>query len=263
VVEAGAPSCHIPRITVTPPATAAEYASATPRQVYDKAVLFVPVATGELGWVEGGVYWNGTYAYAMRQIYDTEGRAIGRRRNGPTGCRFEEYYAHAAPRAEACVSLAEPVPAPGRADSDDACPPSKDAVPGVASGSDSAEQDDAAYASRQDAAPSPAPVSAKSDGAEPDAPALRHVAEASDAESDAESDGGSGWSEGDGESCSSPGSDASEGVGAAALSAKLRALPPHHPAPRTKSYASLTPDPDFAAGWAYESHAALYAWHLD
>ncbi len=93
------------------------------KQTYEKSVLFVPVKTEELGWDEHGLYWNGTYAYPVHQIYDKEGSPIGRRRKGPQGYRFEEYYGNKKPRRpstsshmddtveEASVRLEEPAPA--------------------------------------------------------------------------------------------------------------------------------------------------------
>ncbi|PWZ03664.1 hypothetical protein BCV70DRAFT_209899 [Testicularia cyperi] len=88
----------IPTIVITPPSDAPLFSMATPEQLYDKAVLFVPVKTEELGWDEHGLYWNGTYAYPIHNIYDKEGQPIGRRRKGPLGYRFEEYYEGKKPR---------------------------------------------------------------------------------------------------------------------------------------------------------------------
>ncbi|SPO28613.1 uncharacterized protein UTRI_04491 [Ustilago trichophora] len=113
-------SVVVPTILITPPDTPPHYSSAIPEQQYEKSVLFVPVKTEELGWDEHGLYWNGTYAYPVHQIYDKEGRPIGRRRKGPSGYRFEEYYDNKKPRRcsqsedaveEASVRLEEPAPA--------------------------------------------------------------------------------------------------------------------------------------------------------
>nr|CDI54521.1 conserved hypothetical protein [Melanopsichium pennsylvanicum 4] len=109
----------IPTITITPPDSAPQYSSPVPEQTYEKTVLFVPVKTEELGWDEHGLYWNGTYAYPVHEIYDKEGLAIGRRRKGPAGYRFEEYYDAKKPKRsstdqgveEANVRLDEPAPA--------------------------------------------------------------------------------------------------------------------------------------------------------
>ncbi|GAC74160.1 hypothetical protein PANT_10c00033 [Moesziomyces antarcticus T-34] len=114
---------QVPRIIITPPDEPARFSSALPEQTYEKSVLFVPVKTEELGWDEHGLYWNGTYAYPVHQIYDKEGSPIGRRRKGPQGYRFEEYYGNKKPRRpstsshmddtveEASVRLEEPAPA--------------------------------------------------------------------------------------------------------------------------------------------------------
>ncbi|UTT89279.1 hypothetical protein NDA17_000174 [Ustilago hordei] len=124
------PNFNIPKIVITPPDEPARYSSPLPEQRFEKAVLFVPVKTEELGWEEHGLYWNGTYAYPVHQIYDREGQPIGRRRKGPQGYRFEEYYEDKKPRRssssqqtsasdemeveEAVVRLDEPAPAPAR-----------------------------------------------------------------------------------------------------------------------------------------------------
>ncbi|SOV06953.1 uncharacterized protein UDID_05773 [Ustilago sp. UG-2017a] len=124
------PNFNIPKIVITPPDEPARYSSPLPEQRFEKAVLFVPVKTEELGWEEHGLYWNGTYAYPVHQIYDREGQPIGRRRKGPQGYRFEEYYENKKPRRssssqqasasdemeveEAVVRLDEPAPAPAR-----------------------------------------------------------------------------------------------------------------------------------------------------
>ena len=91
----------VPTILITPPDTPPQYSSSIPEQQYEKSVLFVPVKTEELGWDEHGLYWNGTYAYPVHQIYDKEGQPIGRRRKGPAGYRFEEYYHNKKPRRSA------------------------------------------------------------------------------------------------------------------------------------------------------------------
>lgn len=117
-----APAFVVPTILITPPDAPARYTSPIPEQQYEKSVLFVPVRTEELGWDEHGLYWNGTYAYPVHQIYDKEGSPIGRRRKGPQGYRFEEYYENKKPRRssssttdegveEASVRLDEPAPA--------------------------------------------------------------------------------------------------------------------------------------------------------
>ncbi|CBQ68410.1 conserved hypothetical protein [Sporisorium reilianum SRZ2] len=123
------PSFAVPSIVITPPDTPPSYSASVPEQQYEKSVLFVPVKTEELGWDEHGLYWNGTYAYPVHQIYDKEGQPIGRRRKGPHGYRFEEYYHNKRPRRsapsssmltpaagedtveEASVRLDEPAPA--------------------------------------------------------------------------------------------------------------------------------------------------------
>lgn len=121
----GAPSFVIPTILITPPDAPPQYSTAVPEQRYEKSVLFVPVKTEELGWDEHGLYWNGTYAYPVHEIYDKEGHPIGRRRKGPSGYRFEEYYDNKKLRRanvaaalhgedaveEAIVRLDEPAPA--------------------------------------------------------------------------------------------------------------------------------------------------------
>ena len=125
----------IPTIRITPPDEPPRYSSAIPEQQYEKTVLFVPVKTEELGWDEHGLYWNGTYAYPVHQIYDKEGVPIGRRRKGPHGYRFEEYYDNKKPRRcsqpalsedtveEASVRLEEPAPARIEKVSDKVTPP--------------------------------------------------------------------------------------------------------------------------------------------
>ncbi|KAJ1033917.1 hypothetical protein NDA16_000125 [Ustilago loliicola] len=129
------PNFAIPTILITPPDETARYSSPIPEQQYEKTVLFVPVKTEELGWEEHGLYWNGTYAYPVHQIYDREGQPIGRRRKGPQGYRFEEYYENKKPRRssssqqastsddmeveEASVRLDEPAPAPARIERSD------------------------------------------------------------------------------------------------------------------------------------------------
>ncbi|TKY89929.1 hypothetical protein EX895_001227 [Sporisorium graminicola] len=130
------PNFMVPTILITPPDAPPSYSCSVPEQQYEKSVLFVPVKTEELGWDEHGLYWNGTYAYPIHQIYDKEGQPIGRRRKGPHGYRFEEYYHNKTPRRsalasssssslstttsaaaaedtveEACVRLEEPAPA--------------------------------------------------------------------------------------------------------------------------------------------------------
>lgn len=120
----------VPTILITPPDAPPHYSSSIPEQQYEKSVLFVPVKTEELGWDEHGLYWNGTYAYPVHQIYNKQGMPIGRRRKGPQGYRFEEYYDNKQPRRcssqasssfssallddtveEANVRLEEPAPA--------------------------------------------------------------------------------------------------------------------------------------------------------
>ncbi|KAJ9473961.1 hypothetical protein PHBOTO_004050 [Pseudozyma hubeiensis] len=86
------PAFVVPTILITPPDAPPQYSTSVPEQQYEKSVLFVPVKTEELGWDEHGLYWNGTYAYPVHQIYNKEGQPIGRRRKGPQGYRFEEYY---------------------------------------------------------------------------------------------------------------------------------------------------------------------------
>ncbi|GAC92476.1 hypothetical protein PHSY_000029 [Pseudozyma hubeiensis SY62] len=92
------PAFVVPTILITPPDAPPQYSTSVPEQKYEKSVLFVPVKTEELGWDEHGLYWNGTYAYPVHQIYNKEGQPIGRRRKGPHGYRFEEYYDNKKPR---------------------------------------------------------------------------------------------------------------------------------------------------------------------
>ncbi|KIS68215.1 uncharacterized protein UMAG_15083 [Mycosarcoma maydis] len=92
------PASNVPTILVTPPDAPPQYSTSIPEQQYEKSVLFVPVKTEELGWDEHGLYWNGTYAYPVHQIYNKEGQPIGRRRKGPHGYRFEEFYDNKKPR---------------------------------------------------------------------------------------------------------------------------------------------------------------------
>ncbi|KAN0061201.1 hypothetical protein ACQY0O_006936 [Thecaphora frezii] len=97
--EAKAPhQFTIPKIVITRAPERPRYSEPIPEQTYDKAVLFVPVKTEELNWDNGGLYWNGTFAYPVHNIYNKEGDAIGRRRNGPQGYRFAEMFeAHTPP----------------------------------------------------------------------------------------------------------------------------------------------------------------------
>ncbi|EST08027.1 hypothetical protein PSEUBRA_002422 [Kalmanozyma brasiliensis GHG001] len=228
-ITASLPKPVIPTILITPPDTAPQYSISLPEQQYEKSVLFVPVKTEELGWDEHGLYWNGTYAYPVHQIYNKQGRPIGRRRRGPAGYRFEEYYTQtpqsSSPSStsddavEAKVRLDEPAPA--RIEKTTLPPVSDD----VEASTDDEEEDVASPAS-----PS---LSVGSDLTEDDASSLWSRTEADSSDDEVES------------SCTSPGLmsppmdlDASPSLQADKLSAKLSDLDAGNK-PTTSSWVSL------------------------
>ncbi|PWN53581.1 hypothetical protein IE53DRAFT_359888 [Violaceomyces palustris] len=111
----------VPTIKITRPMNGHKYSTPVPDQRYEKGVLFVPVKTEELGWDENGLYWNGTYAYPINDIYDDEGGVIGRRRNGPDGYRFVELYDGQTKPVRYATTNLDPQLAPARSVLQDGC----------------------------------------------------------------------------------------------------------------------------------------------